>query len=91
MEEEKPTTTNNSNNKIVVCIEEYPSIKNQVDGKDSPTIKKKEQTYELPSCNKLHADGIGGHEIEDDGGEKTIGLENVPYMVTLAATKVVFS
>ena len=75
MEGEIPTTSNNSNKKIVVCIEEYPSITNQVDGKDSPTIKKKEQVYELPSCNNLHAEGIAGDKMEDEGGGKTNGLE----------------
>ena len=78
MEGEQPTTTNNSNSKIVVCIEEYPSITNQVDGKDSPTIKKKEKIYELPSCNNSNVDYIGGHQQEDDGGGKTKGLEIAP-------------
>ena len=87
------TTTgkNNNNNsmnssKILVCIEEYPSIKNEVDGKDSPTIKKKEKIYDVPSsCSinnnnrSLHAQTSDENESEDNGStnddERNKGLE----------------
>ena len=92
MEGGKTTTGKNNNNnsmnssKIIVCIEEYPSIKDEVDGKDSPTIKKKEKIYDLPSsCSinnnsrTLHAKTSDEIESEDNGSsnddEKNKGLE----------------
>ena len=92
MEGGKTTTGNNINNssmnnsKILVCIEEYPSIKNEVDGKDSPTIKKKEKIYDLPSSCSInninrssHAQPSSEIESEDNGpsndDEKNKGLE----------------
>ena len=92
MEGGKTTTENNINNssmsssKILVCIEEYPSIKNEVDGKDSPTIKKKEKIYDLPSSCSINNNNRTSHaptsdeiESEDNGSsnddEKNKGLE----------------
>ena len=92
MEGGKTTTGNNINNssmnssKILVCIEEYPSIKNEVDGKDSPTIKKKEKIYDVPSSCSInninrssHAQPSSEIESEDNGpsndDEKNKGLE----------------
>ena len=90
MEGGKTTTGNNNNNnstnssKILVCIEEYPSIKNEVDGKDSPTIKKREEIYDLPSSCSINNNGTSHAtssieiESEDNSGgddEKNKGLE----------------
>ena len=74
--EGKKTTGNN--NKIVVCIEEYPSIKTEFDGNDSPTIKKEEKIYDLPQYNNLRADDVtSGNGMKDSGDGEDKGLENV--------------
>ena len=79
MEEEK---TENNNKKIVVCIEEYPSIKNESDGKDSPTIKKMEKVYDLPSSDSQHDVG-NGNEVE--AGYVIKGLEKLSLKSSLEA------
>ena len=67
--------TGSHNNKIVLYVEEYPSsINNEVvDGKcDSPSIKKKEEIYNIPSNNTFHA-VPNGNDVDEECFDK--GLE----------------
>ena len=106
MEGGKTTTGNNNNNnstnssKILVCIEEYPSIKNEVDGKDSPTIKKREEIYDLPSSCSInnngtsHASSSKEIESEDNSGcneEKNKGLEIACPAAKIPCLRIFFS
>ena len=67
-ERKSKMATGSHNNKIVLYVEEYPSsINNEVvDGKcDSPSIKKKEEIYNIPSNNTSHV-VPNGNDVDEE-------------------------